>query len=72
MTEEQKAAITALRRCTFPPASFDKRFVRGLAERMDADPAAALSQKQSDCLMEKLHRYRRQHRACGCAECQKN
>lgn len=57
MTELEFAAISALQFVTYLPGSWDKRFVRDMASKpRDYE----LSEKQRDCLLEKLHRYRRQ------------
>jgi hypothetical protein len=54
---EIRAAL-ALGACRFTPASFDKRFVRGLAG--EARTTKRITDKQAVLLWELVHRYRRQ------------
>ena len=57
MTPEQFSLIQRLSKCTFLPGSFEKRFVRNLAEYTVKDEISAKQQRY----LEKLHyRYRRQ------------
>jgi len=74
MTTEERNAIRLLSHCTFLPASYDKRFVRSMAEALAAELAheenrVILTDRQHNCLMEKVHRYRRQHGRCDCLVC---
>jgi len=76
MTPEERSAIQILRRCTFVPGSWDKRFVRDMAAKLDAEleheeNTVNLSERQHECLVSKIHRYRRQHGKCKCLECLK-
>lgn len=74
MNPEERRAIRLLSRCTFPVASWDKRFVRDMAAKLQAElehveNTVELSERQHNCLMEKTHRYRRQHGRCDCMKC---
>lgn len=69
MTTEETAAIDALVRCTFRPASHDKYFVRAMATKRKNDAETPLTPKQAAFLQTLLHRYRRQHGACRCNTC---
>lgn len=76
MTPEQRRAIRLLSSCTFLPASYDKRFVRDMVAKLNAElaheeNAITLTERQHNCLMQKVHRYRRQHGRCNCLECLK-
>lgn len=74
MTIEERNAIRLLSGCTFLPASYDKRFVRSMVEMLKAELAheenrVVLSERQHTVLIEKVHRYRRQHGRCPCYVC---
>lgn len=74
MTIEERRAICLLTRCTFLPASYDKRFVRDMAQKLQAEidheeNIVVLTECQHACLLGKLHRYRAQHRQCDCLTC---
>lgn len=57
MTRGQQRKLKALAKCTFRPASFDKRFVRDLNS---LPPTHKLSGKQAAYLDKIYHSYRRQ------------
>lgn len=57
VTEEILEKIAALGRCTFQPASYDKRFVRSMESKQVGEE---LSPKQAAFLDKLTHRYRRQ------------
>jgi hypothetical protein len=57
MTDDERAAVAGLWRCTFLPGSWDKRFARALAQR---DASKPLSDKQRDWLWRLVWKYRRQ------------
>lgn len=61
MTDEQRAMIAALERCTMSPGSWDKRFSRDLFFQAKADPKMELSPRQEWALRRTYYRYRRQH-----------
>lgn len=69
MTPEQRLAIELLSRCTFLPASYDKRFVRSMVQMAEAPEPVSLTERQDALLWRMVHRYRRQHRKCTCLEC---
>lgn len=69
MTPEQIRAIKMLSRCTFLPASFDKRFVRSMVDKANDPEPTPLTPKQDALLWRMVHRYRRQHGKCTCLEC---
>lgn len=69
LTAEQLRAIRLLSRCTFLPASWDKRFVRDMVAKANDPEPVPLTERQHRCLMEKVHRYRRQHKGCTCLVC---
>jgi hypothetical protein len=69
LTPEQIRAIKLLSRCTFLPASYDKRFVRSMVAKLHDPEPLPLTARQHTVLMEKVHRYRRQHGQCTCLEC---
>lgn len=71
MTEDQRRMVSALSRVTFLPATFDKRFAKGLLAMMESDPEKGLTDNQDACLRRIVHKYRRQHNACRCEECKK-
>jgi hypothetical protein len=60
MTPADRDLITALAVCSFPPGSYDKRFVRDLHSRMASKDAGPLTEKQSAYLRILAWRYRRQ------------
>lgn len=60
MTEEQSLRAQALERCTFLPASTDKRFVRDMAARSRTAHPPALTDRQAAYLTRLAWRYRRQ------------
>lgn len=55
-TKQEIAAAHALAFVTFLPASFDKRFARGIQEIEEA----GITDKQREYLTKIVHRYRRQ------------
>lgn len=57
MESEHYAAIQTLAKCSFYPGSFEKRFVRSLAEKSMDD---ALSEKQIAALKKIARKYRKQ------------
>jgi hypothetical protein len=59
MTEEDRRMARRLARCTFPVASWDKRFVREVAAAAQA-PEAKITPKMRAQLERLTHRYRRQ------------
>lgn len=69
MTEEEKRMVRILYQCSFLPASFDKRFVKGKYRHLQQTPDKPLTEKGHNCLVRLFHRYRRQHKACTCLEC---
>lgn len=76
MTEAQKTAIRLLSRCTFLPASYDKRFARNMGYALQAQEAEPnnslpLTGKQDEYLFALVHKYRRQHGRCTCLLCLK-
>jgi len=58
MTDDQRAKVKQLIRCTFLPGSYPKRFVQVLHARLDDD--TQLSDKQAAYLDKLHHMYRRQ------------
>lgn len=54
MTERERAAVIALTKCSFLPASWDKRFVRDMADK------AEVSEKQAASIARLAWRYRKQ------------
>lgn len=56
ITPSQAKWLIALSRCSFAPASYDKRFVR------DLQSASELTERQGQELARLAHRYRRQLR----------
>ncbi len=60
MTDEQRKLALRLRRCTFLPGSYEKRFVRAMAAAAKNKPELVLTEKQADFLAKVAHRYRRQ------------
>ncbi len=60
MTDHQVLLIQALERCSFLPASPDKRFVRQMATRSRKQAPPALTEKQAAFLDGLAWRYRRQ------------
>lgn len=59
LDETDRLLIKHLRRCTFLPASFDKRFARTMGHIADR-PAGELTDRQRSCLNSLAYRYRRQ------------
>ena len=59
LDEIDRLLIRHLERCSFLPASFDKRFARSMTHTANA-PAALLSPRQRSCLNAMVYRYRRQ------------
>lgn len=57
MSEIERAAVAGLCRCTFLPTTWDKRFVRALAQHDSTKP---LSEKQQEWLWKLVWKYRRQ------------
>lgn len=68
MTGEEICAALALGRCSFTPATFDKRFARDMHRRASDPTRATASEAQIETLKKKLHRYRRQVRAVDLPE----
>jgi hypothetical protein len=73
MTDEQKRKATALRKCTFPVGSSQKRFARDMADVALHHPEKELTEKQVKYLDILFHQYRRQIRVsharlCDCNE----
>ena len=64
MTEQQILKTKALARCSFLPASYEKRFVKDMANIASSEKAAeySLSEKQAAYLDKLFHRYRNQHK----------
>jgi hypothetical protein len=60
MTPVDISRICALAACTFPPGSYDKRFVRDLHSRMASKDAVTLTEKQAAYVRILAWRYRRQ------------
>ena len=58
-TDEDRASIEKLSHCRFVPASFDKRFVRGMASQISS---GEITEKQRAYLVKLIHKYRRQIR----------
>ena len=59
-TDEDRANIAKLVRCTFLPASFDKRFARDLNSQLAN--GGEITEKQRAYLVKLIHKYRRQIR----------
>lgn len=57
LTSEHFGMIQDLKRCTFLPGSFDKRFVRNMSYHVEGSD---ITEKQAECLKKMHHRYRRQ------------
>ena len=55
MTEDQKEIITSLNRCKYFPGSWDKRFVKNIAN------ATTLTDKQAEWILRLLYKYRKQN-----------
>lgn len=67
----ERDAIQALARCHMLPGSFEKRFARNMAKRLE-DPAWELNEKHRDTLRRLAHNYRVQIGRCmvpGCFKC---
>jgi hypothetical protein len=60
MTNNQIDMILALKKCTFLPGSFQKRFVQAMISRAAFKPATALTDRQGRYLAELFHKYRKQ------------
>lgn len=60
MTEAQRETAVALGRCSFLPASGEKRFAHDMAALAARDPAAELSDKQARYLQVLAYKFRRQ------------
>ena len=58
-TDEDKANIAKLVRCTFLPASFDKRFVRDIYSQLAN--SGEITEKQRAYLVKLVYKYRRQN-----------
>lgn len=52
LNDEQKKAIAALAKCSFLPASFDKRFARDISNQ------ERVTRKQYECIKNLLYKYR--------------
>ena len=59
-TDEDKANIAKLVRCTFLPGSFDKRFARDIDSQLAN--SCEITEKQRAYLVKLVHKYRRQIR----------
>jgi hypothetical protein len=59
MTHAEQQLAKALARCTFIPASFDKRFAKDIRARAEMEPPT-ITEKQAALMREKVRRYRRQ------------
>lgn len=59
LDETDRLLIQNLRRCSFLPASFDKRFARNVGHIADRT-AGELTDRQRSCLNSLVYRYRRQ------------
>lgn len=59
MTDDEKKAAILLDRCTFPVASFNKRFARSMASIAKSDEPM-VTEKQSRCLWKLFWMYRRE------------
>jgi hypothetical protein len=60
MTEHQVLLAQALERCTFLPASIEKRFANSMAARSRMQSPPALTEKQSALMQQLAWRFRRQ------------
>ncbi len=60
MTPDQIDKALKLRRCSFLPGSWDKRFARDIGFVAEHHPAKELTERQSKCLDNLVHKYRRQ------------
>ena len=60
MTPGEIAVALALGRCTFLPASWDKRFARDMASAAQHAPASEITDRQRAHLLRLCHKYRRQ------------
>lgn len=72
---ELSEQISALRKCTFLPGSYDKRFVRDVGSCLDNMPEKELTERQVTYIKTLYHKYRKQiqnHKAlceiCGKVE----
>ncbi len=68
MTPEQQHAIHKLRRCRLYHWR-ERQRVHAWGLMLDCDPALELAPHEDRALMGLLHHYRRQHKACRCADC---
>lgn len=59
LDDTDRLLIQNLRRCSFAPATFDKRFARNMGHIADRT-AGALTDRQRSCLNALVYRYRRQ------------
>lgn len=59
MTDDEKQAAILLDRCTFPVASFNKRFARSMASIARSDEPV-ISERQSRTLWKLFYMFRRQ------------
>lgn len=59
LDETDRLLIQNLRRCSFLPSSFDKRFARNVGHIADKT-AGELTDRQRSCLNSLVYRYRRQ------------
>ena len=57
-TDEDRTNISKLVRCTFLPASFDKRFVKNIASQLAN--SGEITEKQRAYLVKLVYKYRRQ------------
>lgn len=60
MTAAEISIAEALSRCTFLPASWDKRFCRQMGEQAKRRPDLDLTDRQVAWLLRLAHKYRRQ------------
>lgn len=60
MTPEEIKTALALRKCTFLPGSYEKRFVASMASIAECNSTIELSEKQKAYLAKVKHRYRKQ------------
>lgn len=60
MNYSETEIALALGRCSFPPASWDKRFCRDMAWAAEHSPEAVFTERQAAHLLRLAHKYRRQ------------
>ena len=60
MNPNEAKIAAALVRCTFLPASWDKRFARDIAAQAEHRPDMPLTDRQAAHLLRLVHKYRRQ------------